>query len=311
MYGKELRREIRARAAAALPIFLRVFPEDWGREFCAGLGWVGFRAVGRDRRLARGNLARVYPEWPAGRIERTARAVFEEIGRNAYDFLRYPDLSPARRQALVELEGREHLDGALASGRGAVVVTAHLGCWEVLAGALAARGYPLKALAQPLREPRLEKLLRRHRARMGIETLSSMDSPLAAVRHVQQGGFLGVLMDQRMKRGGVTVNFLGQSTRMTDAPARLALAAGAPLLPVGISRGADHRHRARALPAVETASLVSAPALTQALADALGALIRETPEQWMWIHPRWMDAPAGSPSAAANAAGEEAACGAR
>jgi KDO2-lipid IV(A) lauroyltransferase len=236
--------------------------------------------------------------------------VFEEIGRNAYDFVRYPGLSPRRRRALVDVEGAQHLDHALASKRGAVIVTAHLGAWEVLAGALVAQGYPLKALAQPLREPRLEKLLRRHRAKMGIETFSSLDSPLAAMRHVRQGGFLGVLMDQRLKRGGVIVNFLGQPTRMTEAPARLAMAAKAPLVPMGIVRGSDHRHRARVLPAIETSS-ASALLLTQSLADALGGLIRETPEQWMWIHPRWTGPATVEPNAASHDLGEEATCGAR
>jgi KDO2-lipid IV(A) lauroyltransferase len=224
-------------------------------------------------------------------VERAARAVFEEIGRNAYDFLRYPGLSPDRRRALVDMEGEQHLDGALASRRGAVVVTAHLGAWEVLAGALVSRGYPLKALAQPLREPRLEKLLRRHRERMGIDTFSSLDSPFAALRHVQQGGFLGVLMDQRMKREASSC-FLGQATRMTDAPARSPGREGP-------GAGGDRRGRITG-----TGCRCSPPSKQPRLPRPFSprpwptrwVASSRNPEQWMWVHPRWTPAAAVEPA---------------
>src|SRR5262245_51706753 len=109
MYAKELRRKLRAQAACRLPGLLAALPEEAGRELCAGLGWLGFWWVGRDRRLARANLARVYPDWPAPQIETTARQVFKELGRNVYDFLRYPKLSEARRRDLIQLEGIEVL----------------------------------------------------------------------------------------------------------------------------------------------------------------------------------------------------------
>lgn len=292
MYGKEGRRRLRAGATGVLPGILRALPESWGRGLCVAIGLGGYLVVGRDRRLAARNLARVHPDWDRGRIRRTSREVFREIGRNAYDFLRYPDLSEAAKDALVRIEGREHLDRALAGGRGAILVTAHLGCWELLAAGLARAGYPLKALARPLREARLDRMLRRHRVRMGVETLSSKTLPVQAVRHLRQGGVLGVLIDQRIRHGGTWVTFLGQPTRLTDAPARLALTTGSPLVPVGIRRLPGHRHEITVLPALaprESGDAVER--LTQDLAAAAEGLIRRAPEQWIWIHPRWNDAP--------------------
>jgi KDO2-lipid IV(A) lauroyltransferase len=215
--------------------------------------------------------------------------VFLEIGRNVYDFLRFADLSGPERERLVELRGEEVLETVRHRGRGAVLVTGHLGCWELLAAMLASRGYPLLALARPLREQRLEAALRAHRERMGIRTLSSEALPLAALRHLRRGGFLGVLADQRVKQGGHTVTFLGQETRMAEGPVRLAQAAGAPLVPLGIHRGPDQRHRIHVLPPIDPEG--DARERTQDVADALGRLIRETPEQWVWIHPRWEATP--------------------
>jgi len=248
--------------------------------------------VGRDRRLARANLARVHPEWVPSRVRTEARRVFLEIGRNVYDFLRFADLSGPERERLVELRGEEVLETVRRRGRGAVLVTGHLGCWELLAATLAARGYPLLALARPLREPRLEAALHAHRERMGIRTLSSEALPLGALRHLRGGGFLGVLADQRVKQGGHTVTFLGQETRMAEGPVRLAQAAGAPLVPLGIHRGPDHRHTIRMLPPIDPEG--DARERTQQVADALGRLIREAPEQWVWIHPRWEEMPSAA-----------------
>jgi len=280
---------MRYRAAVSLPGFVSVLPEDWGRELCAGIGWTAHRLVGRDRRLARANLARVHPEWAPSRVRAEARRVFLELGRNVYDFLRFADLPGPERERLVELRGEEVLDAVRHRGRGAVLVTGHLGCWELLAATLAARRYPLLALARPLRERRLEVALSAHRERMGIRTLSSEALPLGALRHLRRGGFLGVLADQRVKQGGHLVRFLGQETRMAEGPVRLAQAARAPLVPLGIHRGADHRHTIRILSPIESAG--NARDRTQQVADALGRLIREAPEQWVWIHPRWEEAP--------------------
>lgn len=289
MYAKELRRKLRARAVGILPGVLAWLPEGVGREICAGIGALGFWWVGRDRRLARANLKRVYPEWSPSMVEATARAVFRELGRNVFDFLRYPDLSPDARRALVHLEGGERLDALRRNEQGAVIVTAHYGAFEILAGRLVLDGHPLVAMARPLRERRLDARLSRHRSRMGVPTFPSSQSPLAAMRHLRAGGFLGVLMDQRPKSGGVIVRFFGHSTRMTEAPARLAQATGTPLVPVMIRRLADHRHHARVLDPIPAPPGRSVSDLTQDLAACLEAEIRACPEQWMWFHPRWPD----------------------
>ena len=288
---------MRSRVAAGLPAVLARVPEPVGRGFCVAVGRAAHLLVGRDRRLARANLARVHPELPETMVRRRARRVFEEIGRNAYDFLRYPRLSPTDRASLVTLEGEEHLGAALAPGRGALLVTGHLGNWEVMAAHLSAAGYPLRSLARPLREARLESRLRNHREAMGVRTLSARDDTLAAARHLRRGGLLGVLIDQRVRAGGVTVPFLGQPTRMVDGPARLALATGARVVPGSVHREADHRHRIVLDPPLDPDPGAADPVtdLTARLAAALEQRILEHPDQWMWIHPRWEPVPEERP----------------
>ena len=229
-----------------------------------------------------------------------AKRVFEEIGKNVFDFVRYPDLSVEQKDNLVTFTGIGHLEELRSSGQGAIVVTGHLGCWEVLAAALVRIGMPLKPLARPLREPRLNELLRRHRLAMGVETFSTLASPVQAIRHLSSGGFLGVLVDQRVKERGIVVDFLGQPTRMTEAPARLSVASGSPLVPVGVRRLSDQTHRVSVLPPIPPGS-GDIHGLTQQVATALEGLIRTAPEQWMWIHPRWEElSPVVVPGAGGN-----------
>ena len=310
MHFKELKRAVRLRCAESLPGLFRLLPETWGREVCVGIGLLAYVVVGRDRRLARANLARVHPEWSTREIERASRRVFRELGRNAYDFLRYAELDASRRERLVRLEGREALDAPRRRGEGALLVTGHLGCFEILAATLAREGYPFKAMARPLREEGLERALSGHRRRMGVETISSF-APREALRHLKAGGYLGLLADQRVKEGGVRVTFMGQPTRMTDGPARLALAAGVPVIPFGIRRTQDHSHRVLVLPAFRPTRERTPAHWTQAIAGSLERLIRSAPEQWMWMHPRWEPGAATGPRRfpeASKARDREAAC---
>lgn len=287
MHGKELRRRLRRGALRGLLFSLRCVPEGWGREGCGAVGRLGHRWVARDRRLARKNLGMVFPDWSREKIDRFAVRVFEEIGRNAFDFLRYPRLSKKKKQDLFRFEGLENLSQATREGRGAIIVTAHLGCWEILAAALVERGFSLMGLARPLAEPELDRLLNEHRLRMGVRTASTRGLSLEVRRHLRGGGVLGVLADQRVREGAVEVKFLGIPTLMTEAPARLASAAGVPLVPLGIRREEDHRHRITVLPPIEPGPREETRETTQKVAFALESLIRKAPEQWMWIHPRW------------------------
>jgi len=232
--------------------------------------------------------------------------VFEEIGRNAYDYARYPRLVPEARKQLVRVDGGQHLTAAVASGRGVVLTTGHLGAFELVAAHVAECGHVFRALARPLREPRLDMVLTEHRRRLGFTTISTRGPLREAVRHLRAGGVLGVVMDQRVRRGGSVVSFLGRPTRMTDGPARLARSTGALLLPGGIVRLPDGRHRIRFLPPLEPAPHAPVRHDTQRLATALQILIDDAPEQWMWIHPRWEEdlAASAAPEAVPAASGD-------
>lgn len=293
MRAKELRRILRCHVASRLPGVLSRVPASWAYAFGSLVGYAAYWAIPRDRRRAHHNLSLVYPHLSERQVASMAKTGLIELGKNICDFVRHPKLSQDKREALVDIEGLDRLREATRNKRGAIIVTGHMGCWELIAGALNANGFHLRSIARPMKEPRLQNLLNQHRQGMGVDTIEST-SPLPALRHLKTGGLLGVLIDQRVPRG-VTVDFLGQQTLITDAAARIALAANVQLMPVTMTRnpypGLDGSRHTMVIdePIDPPRNRDDIQSVTQLAADALGKRILERPMQWMWIHPRWED----------------------
>ena len=177
-----------------------------------------------------------------------------------------------------------------AAGRGGIIVTAHLGNWEVGAFGVRHRGIPLRAMARPLANPALEAWLERRRG--GAERLISKTGGLKDVlRELKQGGWVALLADQNAGRHGLFVPFFGLEASTFPTPAALAARVGVPLyLGVCLRRpggmGFDiHLERLPAPIEVETT--------TRDLNRLLEAWIRRAPGQYNWVHRRWKTRPPG------------------
>lgn len=230
---------------------------------------------------------------PKGRRD-LVRAMFRATGRALVDVLRpprsdgYPDL--------VECTGLEHLDRALAAGRGVVALSGHVGNWEMLGAALAGRGYPVHVLAKPTFDRRSDRMLNGWRRASGVQLLTGRGLR-DAVQVLRRGEVLGTLADQDAPGAGVFVDFFGRAARTRRAPFRLARRCGAPLVPMFITMRPDGRYRVVIHPAlVPSRASDSEVALREDVAawhDRLEEAIREAPEQWVWHHRRWKTRPPG------------------
>ncbi|MBM3319314.1 MAG: lysophospholipid acyltransferase family protein [Candidatus Eisenbacteria bacterium] len=244
---------------------------------------------GRER--ARRNLALVYGN--AAGAERTARRVYRDLGRNAYDLVRLEKLEGADLEALVEPSGMNHLEGALSSGLGVIGVAGHLGNWELMAAYLGRRGVRLTALAARLFDPRLDAWLVRMRARHGVASLLRSEPACLrrAIRVLKGGEMLGVLMDLRCRREGIVTEFLGRPARTEIGPVRLAARTGSLLVPMGCWRIEGGRYRvAIERPIEPPSSRASRTVLEETATQCLRVLegfIHGAPTQWVWMHDRW------------------------
>jgi KDO2-lipid IV(A) lauroyltransferase len=216
---------------------------------------------------------------------------FDHFGRAAAEFLRLPRMVPLLGR-YVEVQGEEHLRAALARGRGVLLLSAHLGNWEYGAAELARRGYPINALGAEQRDPGITDLIARIRSAAGLRPLGKGFDLKLALGCLRRGEALAILLDQDAKSRGIVSPFLGRPASTPIGPVKLAAKTGAVILPSQAIRLPDGvRHLLRILPPLEEAGGEPLGGDLQASVDlcnrVLGEMIREHPEQWLWIYPRW------------------------
>jgi len=295
---KRVRRSIRSIVLAALLRLIALIPLGPAVRLGAFLGGLGYRLLGRTRRLALRHLEQAFPEKAEAERQEIARRMFVHLGMSAMEVTsirsyadrieRYMDIDPAPLQA------------ALAQGKGIVFVTGHLGNWELMARAVAKVGAPVSAVAKRGGDARLMGLIEGWRQDGAVTTLWREDASTARalLRVFKENRVLGILCDQDTNVQGVWVPFFGRPAWSPRAPADLALRTGAPILV-----GTSHRKGERPgdglrfemteitydpKPADKEAEVLRITAACQAvLEDA----IRRHPADWVWMHERWKTQP--------------------
>jgi phosphatidylinositol dimannoside acyltransferase len=255
----------------------------------AALGNVGYDLAGPKRQLIHDNLARPLGLSPGDRgVKRAARRAFRNYAKYLADMLRMGGLSEADAAWLVEIANIESLREASAEGRGVLLCTVHVGGMDLIGPALKVHGESLHVVADDTTYGRLYDHLAALRARQHMYVIGWRN--LRGLFHaLRDGGNLVLFCDGGYRRGDVPVEFCGEATTFPAGPATLAAKTGAPMLPVAAQRLADERFRAEGLPLIHCASTEPAEVhrATQALADALGGVIREDPGQWYMFRPVW------------------------
>jgi KDO2-lipid IV(A) lauroyltransferase len=198
---------------------------------------------------------------------------------------------------LIRIDGLEHVHSAMARHGRALLLTAHLGNWELLPVACRLAGHPLSVVLRPLDAAWLDRLATRMRERSEVDLIDKRAALRPVLRALAGGGMVGILLDQNAaRREGVFVPFFGRPASTSKSLAVLALRTGSPIVPAFIHREDGGRHRVvvgRPLTMPDAADVDAAVvAVTAACTDAIEAAIRRTPDQWLWMHDRWRTRPA-------------------
>jgi lauroyl/myristoyl acyltransferase len=269
-------------------------------------GLVSYRLDRRRREALRDNLAQVLgPSVSRRALERAVRRGFASYGRYWVEAFRLEDLAPAEIRRRLRIEGREHIDQALAEGRGAIFASPHIGNWDAGGAWLAASGYPATAVVERLRPVELFERFAAYRRALGLELVPLEDGgeTLRGVLRALRAGRLACLVcDRDLTGGGLEVRMFGAAATMPGGPASLALKTGAALLPCSVY----HDRRPGHWRAVVHPPLAPEPsgderkdvaALTQRLANEFEGLIAAAPEQWHVLsrYFRERGSPVGSP----------------
>jgi KDO2-lipid IV(A) lauroyltransferase len=251
------------------------------------------RAIPRLRHVARRNLAMALPELMPVRHAEIVDGVFRSIGRLLVAFAKFPYIRRDNLARWVRLEGGEHFDAALREGRGVLFATAHLGNWELSAFAHALLAAPMNVVVRPLDNPFIDAMVERRRALTGNRPIGKKDFARAILKALAANEAVGILIDQNASpTDGVFVDFFGVKACAGAGFAKFAAHSGAAVIPgFALWSESERQYVLRFYPPVVMTGDVARD--TQALQSKLEEVIREYPDQWLWIHRRWKTRPEG------------------
>jgi KDO2-lipid IV(A) lauroyltransferase len=242
------------------------------------------------------NLARAFPEksklWRRG----VAAATYRHLGREAAALLRMEGMTGEEIRERCEVSGIDRVREALADGRGVLLLTGHLGNWEVGGAAVAANDVPLDVVARLQRNRLFEARLSRMREELGMKVIYRHEATRALLRSLREPRAVALVADQNAPVGGIFVDFFGTPAATVRGPGSLAARTGAAVM-TALVRRLDGR-RARYHLAIEPLRMEASGdpsadllALTRSYHIALETAIREAPEQYFWFHRRWKTRP--------------------
>lgn len=269
----------------------------------SALGSIAFRLAQRDVARARAHVALAFPEMTELTREALLRDTARHFGTMVGEVVWLRRATPEAVRELVSIDGVEHLEAPQAEGLGTVVVTGHVGNWELLNARLCAGGIPMTIAVREVYDPRLDAIATALRSRFGGEVVprgATAGRRLATA--IRRGRVAGLLIDQDIRDiPGVFVPFFGRDAWTPSGAAMLALRSETPTVPAFIHRLPDGKHVVTVGPPFpdppEGPIEDRIRELTAASTAAIERAIRRHPEQWVWMHRRWRTRPEAVSSA--------------
>jgi len=257
---------------------------------------------GRLRRVGYTNLALAMPELDPSERRSIVRRVFMNLGRLLGEFSQFPKITRQNISRLVEYDGLENYSSASERGRGVLMLTGHLGAWELCAFAQGVYGHPLSFLVRPLDNPLLNRMVSHYRELSGNRTIDKNWAVKPVLEILKRGQDVGLLIDANtLPDQGVFCDFFGTPACATTGLAVFVLRADAPVVPgflIWDERLRKHRLRFEPeIPLIRTGDFKEEVALNTArFTKVIEEYARRYPDQWLWVHKRWHTRPEGEPN---------------
>jgi len=275
-------------------LFINVLPEGFALWMGRQLGTVMYLLDLEHRKVAIQNLHIAFGQEKSEEEMRSiAKKNFQNLGMMAVEFFRIPGMDLETYQKKVETEGVDEALKVLEKNRGALLLLGHFGNWELMALMSKVIQKNILVIAKPIKNnPWLERWFIESREGIGLEVIPPTNGTLKVIRALSQNKVVGILFDQRGKRSkGIWADFFGRKVPTTPGLAVMALKSGAPVLPVFMIRNGFQKHRLivkKPLELIHTGDFKKdIEANTQLFNNTLESIIREYPDQWLWIHRRW------------------------
>jgi KDO2-lipid IV(A) lauroyltransferase len=276
---------------------VRRMPRAFNRLWVRGIADWNYWIRKEERRRVEANLGPVIGE---GReLRQAVRRLFRNYAELLVDYAAFfgaPEPGPEVERAFVRAEGYEHLERARARGRGVVLVTAHVGFWELGGVYFRRKGIPLAVLTLEDPDPGVHNEKQRLRAKMGIETITVGGNPwgsLAVARALRENSVAAMLVDRYDGADAVSVELFGRKTLFAPGPTLYARMTGAAVVPAFVVRSGPGRYRGLVLPPVSMEFTKDRDAdlarNTQRIARVMEGVIRAYPDQWYNFDRIWRE----------------------
>ncbi len=279
-----------------LPVFRRLSPR--GLAFLARIiGTIVFRFVKRYRERVIDNLSAAFRnEKQLDEIEALARDIFFHFSLTPLETIYLvANVSPFERFVLkVKLRGKEHLEEALAKGKGVIALGAHLGAFTLLGTRLAVEGYRVNVMINQGSFPKLWKRLNAYQEAVGQKIFPPRPIPASikkSLNCLHRNEILYLVADEQQRRTGIPVPFFGQTAFTPSGPALFSLKTGAPLLPMFVLRENEIQWTLVIGQPIEIEKTSDEKKdierLTAKFTKVIEDFIRQHPSQWTWLNRRW------------------------
>jgi KDO2-lipid IV(A) lauroyltransferase len=294
-----MREEIEYGLVRAVAGCLGRVPRGVARVFAGWIAFAVYWSFGRLRRVGKRNLELALPELPAKSRKRILRHVYGHLGWQLVEFCRMTRYTPENTREWLRTEGLENFLEAQERGKGVLILTGHLGAWELSSFYHSMMGFPMGMLIRHLDNRRLDAYVNAIRCKHGNFVLSKDEFGRGLLTAMREGGTVGILMDTNMTPpAGEFVEFFGMDACTGTGLAHVARKTGAAVLPgFMVWEWEERKYVLRFGAEVEIPRTDDAAADilegTQRCTAVLEEWIRRYPDQWLWIHRRWKTRPAG------------------
>ena len=284
---------------------LSVLPRGAAVALGVNIGRLGYKVLGGLRRVAHKNLAIAFPEKNEAERAEIAKGTFENLGRVLGEMSQLKNATRGKLERLGDLT----LDDEILAlyhrikkeKRGVLITTGHLGNWEVLVLGFAALYEPISYLARPIDNPLIEAFTHKIRTQFGNNPINKSFSVMTAIGILRDGGILGILSDVNAHpKEGVFVPFFGLDACTPAGAATMAIRSNSLILPIfcvwdKATKKYKFVHGNLLEPANTGDRKGDIVTTTAAYTSEIESIIRQYPDQWMWIHKRWKTRPKGEP----------------
>ena len=294
-----LRERLENRALRLMVGAIGLLPRSVARAVGAGIGAAAWRLLGRLRAVGMRNLELAFPGKSEAERKAILRGVYRSLGWEVGEFCKMSGYTAEQASAFIRYDGLEHYLAAREKGKGVLVLTGHLGAWELSSFYHSLRGYPMSLVIRRLDNPLVDAFVNRIRCLHGNRVIHKDDFARGLLTSMQRGETVGILMDTNMTPPqGVFVPYFGVEACTASGLARVALHSGAAVLPgFLVWEAAEQKYVLRFGEQLELIRGGNAAqdivANTALFTATIEAYVRRYPEQWLWVHRRWKTRPEG------------------